>query len=38
MLWDGQRTVWFSNWGLTAKDGSAVPAGEAPLSLSSVKS
>jgi hypothetical protein len=27
--WDGQRTVWFSNWGLTRKDGSPVPAAEA---------
>jgi hypothetical protein len=24
--WDGERTVWFSNWGLTTKEGSAVPA------------
>jgi hypothetical protein len=26
--WDGQRTVWFSNWGLTKQDGAPVPAAE----------
>lgn len=27
--WDGRRTVWFSNWRLTAQDGSPVPAADA---------
>jgi hypothetical protein len=24
--WDGQRTVWFDNWGISDKDGSPLPA------------
>jgi hypothetical protein len=26
--WDGQRTVWFSNWSITTKDDAPVPAAE----------
>jgi hypothetical protein len=26
--WDGERTVWFSNWGISTQEGTPVPAAE----------